>query len=204
MSGSAADIGGTSAGDVWPRRGPDGLLGELQRLDLAIYSAVAASPTPSLDGFLRRLSHAADHSKISFSVAAGLALAGGPRGRRAALRGVASIAVTSAVINAVVKPLARRRRPDRVAAAVPESRHVKMPESHSFASGHSAAAFAFAAGVGRNLPWAAPPLTVLAFLVAYSRVHTGVHYPGDVVFGSLCGVALAEVTSQFSARVLAD
>ncbi len=71
-----------------------------------------------------------------------------------------------------------------------------MPRSHSFASGHSAAAFAFAAGAGRTLSWTAPPLTVLAFMVGYSRVHSGVHYPGDVIFGSLCGVALAELTNQ--------
>ena len=178
-------------------------LEELHGLDLAVYSAVAASPTPSLDSTFRRLSRAADHSKISMSVAGVLALGGGRKSRNAAARGLASIAVTSAVMNGIVKPLARRRRPDRDTAAVPESRHVKMPRSHSFASGHSAAAFAFAAGTGRNLTWTAPPLTVLAALVGYSRIHTGVHYPGDVVFGSLCGVVLAEMTNQAIDR-LAD
>jgi len=171
-------------------------LGELHRLDRAVYSAVAASPTPSLDTGLRRLSHAADYSRISFGLAGTLVLLGGPKGRRAAVRGIASIALTSATMNVAIKPWARRRRPDREGAEVPLARHVRMPESHSFPSGHSAAAFAFAAGVGRNLPWAAPPLTVLAFLVAYSRVHTGVHYPGDVVAGSLCGIGLAEVANR--------
>ena len=172
------------------------VVGELSRLDRAVYTAVAASPTPSLDSALRRLSHAADYSRISFTIAAGLAAFGGARGRRAAIRGVASIAVTSAVMNTAIKPWARRRRPDRETAAVPVERHVRMPTSHSFPSGHSAAAFAFAAGVGRNLPGAAPPLTLLASLVAYSRVHTGVHYPGDVVVGSLCGVTLAEIANR--------
>jgi undecaprenyl-diphosphatase len=46
------------------------------------------------------------------------------------------------------------------------------------------------------MPGAAPPLTALAFLVGYSRVHTGVHYPGDVVVGSICGVTLAEVANR--------
>ena len=58
---------------------------------------------------------------------------------------------------------------------------MKMPKSHSFPSGHSAAAFAFATGAGRTLSWTGPPLSLLATLVAYSRIHTGVHYPGDVV-----------------------
>jgi len=70
-----------------------------------------------------------------------------------------------------------------------------MPISTSFPSGHSAAAFAFATGVGHVMPAAGLPLRAVAALVAYSRVHTGVHYPGDVVAGSLIGGALAQVTS---------
>jgi undecaprenyl-diphosphatase len=172
------------------------VINELSGLDRAVYAAVAASPTPSLDTALRRLSHAANYSRISFAIAAGLIVFGGDPGRRAAFRGVASIALTSAVMNTAIKPWAKRRRPDRDTADVPVKRHVRMPTSHSFPSGHSAAAFAFATGVGRNMPGAAPPLTALAFLVGYSRVHTGVHYPGDVVVGSICGVTLAEVANR--------
>ena len=70
-----------------------------------------------------------------------------------------------------------------------------MPASSSFPSGHSAAAFAFATGVGRTLPPAGVPLRALAALVAYSRVHTGVHYPGDVVAAALLGAAIAQVVA---------
>jgi len=55
-------------------------------------------------------------------------------------------------------------------------------------------AFAFATGVGQVAPTAAVPLRALAALVAYSRVHTGVHYPGDAIVGSLIGGALAQAT----------
>lgn len=170
------------------------LIRELNRLDLAVYSAVAKSPTPSADSALRRLSHAADYSRISIGIAAGLAAVGGSTGRRAAARGLASIAVTATALNTVVKPIARRNRPDRLAAEVPDARHVRMPTSHSFPSGHSAAAFAFAAGVGQVMPATVPALTLLAATIAYSRVHTGVHYPGDVIIGSLAGMMLAAVT----------
>jgi membrane-associated phospholipid phosphatase len=73
---------------------------------------------------------------------------------------------------------------------------VRMPSSTSFPSGHAAAAFAFATGVGYVLPPAAIPLRGLAALVAYSRVHTGVHYPGDVVAGSLMGTTIAQLTTH--------
>ena len=46
------------------------------------------------------------------------------------------------------------------------------------------------------LPPAAIPLRALAALVAYSRVHTGVHYPGDVVAGALMGATLAQLTTH--------
>jgi len=151
--------------------------GEIDRLDLAVYEAIARTPTPRLDRSMRAVSTAADHSKLSLAAAAGLAVIGGPDGRRAAGRGLVSVAVTAAIVNVLIKPLLRRRRPDRASALVPSARMVDMPRSRSFPSGHTAAAFAFATGAGRVLPWTAPPLSALAALVGYSRIHTGVHYP---------------------------
>jgi membrane-associated phospholipid phosphatase len=66
-----------------------------------------------------------------------------------------------------------------------------MPSSTSFPSGHAASAFAFAYAVTRDLPGLAVPIGLLAGAVAYSRVHTGVHYPGDVVIGSILWASTA-------------
>ena len=71
-----------------------------------------------------------------------------------------------------------------------------MPLSSAFPSGHSASAFAFAGGVGSVLPFDAIPIRALAAVVAYSRVHTGVHYPADAVAGALLGSTLAQVTAR--------
>jgi membrane-associated phospholipid phosphatase len=173
-----------------------GWLRDSERLDTAVYAAIAQTPTPALDRAMRRLSHAANYSRLSIASAGALAALGGHRGRRAAATGLASVAVTSAFANLVVKPLGSRRRPDRATEQVPLDRQVRMPESTSFPSGHSAAAFAFATGVGDVMPRAAVPLRALAALVGYSRVHTGVHYPGDVVAGSLIGTVLAQLTAH--------
>jgi undecaprenyl-diphosphatase len=180
-------MNGRSADSLTSRRS------ELTRLDTSVYAAIARTPTPSLDRAMRRLSRAADHSKLWVGSAAALAVFGGSRGRRAAVDGLASVALTSAIVNLLLKPLSARTRPDRARYQVPADRQVRMPHSRSFPSGHAASAFAFANGVSIAFPEAGIPLNGLAALVAYSRVHTGVHYPGDVLAGSVTGAALAPV-----------
>lgn len=175
------------------------LLHDLSAVDQAVYAAVAATDTPSLDAGLRRLSTAADHSKISLTVAGLLALRPG-RTRRAALAGVAAIGVASFTANLLGKQLVRRPRPDRAEPDSPSGRHVPMPASASFPSGHTAAAVAFAAAVGAVLPVAGVPLGMVACAVGYSRVHTGVHYPGDVLAGALVGTASAAAVLALADR----
>jgi membrane-associated phospholipid phosphatase len=173
---------------------------EMEALDLAVYAAISATPTPALDRCFAAVSRAADHSKLWSAVAAGLALAGGPRGRRAAADGLASIALTSTVVNVGLKPLGRRRRPDRAAYRVPVARQVAMPRTTSFPSGHAASASAFATGVAQELPTVGIPLHAAAAVVGYSRVHVGVHYPLDVIVGSVAGSALAPIATALLNR----
>jgi membrane-associated phospholipid phosphatase len=176
-------------------------LRELGAVDQAIYSAVASTPTPSLDEPLRRLSNAANNSRLWLAIAAGLAVAGGRDGRRAAVRGTLAIGVTSALVNLPVKSLWIRPRPDRAGAGVPEQRDVRMPDSTSFPSGHAASGFAFASAIGRDQPWLGLGLRFLAAAVAYSRVHTGVHYPGDVVAGALIGASTGQAVAGLVDRL---
>jgi undecaprenyl-diphosphatase len=175
-------------------------LRELGAVDLAVYQAVAVTPTPHLDDAFRQLSKVANYSRLWLGIAAAIAAVGGRRGRRVALEGVLAIGATSATVNLGIKPLARRRRPDRPDPARFEARVVPMPESTSFPSGHSASAFAFAYTVGRHYPGLAVPIRLLASGVAYSRVHTGVHYPGDVVLGSIIGAGTAAMVGSASDR----
>jgi membrane-associated phospholipid phosphatase len=164
---------------------------DMRRLDLAVYAAIAATPTPSVDPFFRNVSSAANRSKLWLVSAAVIAAVGDGPGRRAAADGLASIALASATVNLVLKPLGGRRRPNRDTNQVPVARFVAMPQTTSFPSGHAASAFAFANGASFAVPALGLPLNAAAAVVAYSRVHTGVHYPADVVVGSITGAALA-------------
>jgi membrane-associated phospholipid phosphatase len=176
-------------------------LQDVSRVDHAVYRAVASTPTPALDAPLRRLSNSANRSLIWAAVAGALAVVGGPRGRRAALAGLTSIGVSSATVNVALKGLYPRERPDRTTAGVVFARQTTMPESASFPSGHSASGFAFASAVGYQIPALSFPLGILAAAVAYSRVHSGVHYPGDAIVGSLTGAAVGlTVSARFNRR----
>jgi len=177
-----------------PRRLPPAWLLDAGRVDSAVYEAITQAPTPSLDEGMRRLTRASDYSRLWLGCAAILAASRGPAGRRAAVRGLASVAFSSFAANLVLKPLARRRRPD--SSDLLASRQARIPGSSSFPSGHSASAFAFATGVGSVLPLEAMPIRALASVVAYSRVHTGVHYPADVLAGAFVGTTLAQVTCR--------
>jgi membrane-associated phospholipid phosphatase len=172
-----------------------GWLDDAERIDAAVYGAIAGTHTPALDTAMRRLSRAADYSKPWAMIAAALALLGGRDGRRAAVRGLVSVGAASAFANAVAKPLSVRERPERRALQVPEARQVPMPASTSFPSGHTASAFAFSSGVSHVFPSLSAPLRAAATLVGYSRVHTGVHYPGDVLAGAFLGITVAELTN---------
>jgi undecaprenyl-diphosphatase len=175
-------------------------LRDLAAVDRAVYQAVASTPTPALDGPLRVLTSAADHSKLWLGMAAVMFAFGGRKGRLAALTGVTAIGLTSAVVNLPMKVAGARRRPDADAAGVPEARRVEMPTSASFPSGHSASAGAFATAVSSVAPALGAPLGVAAAVVGYTRVHSGVHYPGDVVGGVLVGASIGHVVAWASRR----
>lgn len=161
---------------------------------------MAATPTPALDRSLRRLSRAADHSKISLGVAAALALAvTGPAGRRRS--GWAPSPWPPPRPTCWANDWCGGPRPDREAARVAGGRRVPMPASAAFPSGHTAAAVAFATAVGAVLPAAAVPLGTLAGAVAYARVRTGVHYPGDVAAGAVPDTVSAAAVPAAGARL---
>lgn len=165
------------------------------RLDARLQARVGRLPATRLDGGLRRLSEAADHGKLWLAVGAVLgAKSGAPR--RAAVRGVGSLLVSSALVNVVLKPVFGRVRPDP-GGLDPRRSLDRSLDTLSFPSGHSASAAAFATGVALESPWAGALVAPVALGVGYSRVHVGVHYPGDVLAGMAVGGAVAAASRHW-------
>jgi len=156
----------------------------------------SAALRPSrLDAAVKKLSTSANHSLVWFAAAAVLATIRG-RGRRAALRGLVAVAGASFTANALAKQVFPRRRP--AADLVPVARRLtRRPTSSSFPSGHAASAAAFTTAVALESPTAAIFVAPVAAAVAYSRVHTGVHWPSDVACGAALGVGLGLLTQRW-------
>ncbi|WP_194291304.1 diacylglycerol kinase family protein [Cumulibacter manganitolerans] len=181
-------------------KGP-GALRAVAALDERVYGALAAAHSPVLDRTMPALSRAADYSVLWMSLATAMRVFGGRRSKRAAARGLGTVAVSSLVTNQGLKRLHWRNRPD--GNLVPLRRQAKrMPTSSSFPSGHSASAAAFATAVAfENAPLGAA-LGVLALGVGTSRVATGAHYPSDVLTGFAVGAGVAALGAKVFPPVL--
>ena len=168
-----------------------------REVDERVFDAVALWHSPLLDRTMPELSIVATKSRLWMGIAALLAIFGGAKGRRTAIEGMVAIGVNSFVVNIPLKSAVRRKRP---ADEVPEGRRLAKPESYSFPSGHTASAAAFSGIVGRAYPKLWLPINGLAAMVGFSRVYTGVHFPGDVLGGWIVGKGVARVVNAIESR----
>ena len=130
-----------------------------------------------------------------------LALLGDVRAGRRRLP-VAALATAAAwglgsLTSTLLKDVFDRARP---AASGDWAALIATPSSASFPSGHAATAFAAATAVAMLRPRLRVAALVLAALVAASRVVLGVHYPLDVLAGSLAGAAVGALIAAVARR----
>ena len=65
----------------------------------------------------------------------------------------------------------------------------------SHASNSAAIATFFILLLGKRFKWIIPIMVIYTLLIMYSRVYLGVHYPMDVFFGAILGMAVGFGTS---------
>ncbi|MBI3872025.1 MAG: phosphatase PAP2 family protein [candidate division Zixibacteria bacterium] len=125
---------------------------------------------------------------VSVGLAA-LAVFGGGKGRSVVLLAVILLGLTDLVSSDLIKPWVGRVRPCHVVAAVRAI--YRCGNTLSFPSGHATGTMAAAVFIGSFYRRGLWPLLALSFLISYSRIYLGIHYPLDVVGGWVLGGTMA-------------
>ncbi len=126
-----------------------------------------------------------------------------PKTRKIGICSAISLLLCLVLGNMILKPLIGRIRPYEFDTGL----NIIIPilKDASFPSGHTMAAFAFASSVGLGFKKYGIFLYAFAVLMGFSRIYLCVHYPTDVFFGALFGVAFGvcshKIYNYISGRV---
>ena len=146
---------------------------------------------PTIDGAAKLVTGLGDHGLMWAVTTAWRARHTGPEHARA-VRALAVAGIESSLVNAAIKAVVGRSRPDvnRVQLAeggVP----IRQPKTSSFPSGHTLAAFCAATVMSTRGDRSGNALLFSgAALVGISRLHVGAHHASDVLGGAAIGVSL--------------
>ena len=112
-----------------------------------------------------------------------------PKTRKLGFLCGAALIVDLLLVVLTIKPAVARVRPYEVVEGL--KLIIERQHDASFPSGHSAATFTIASVMLYEVPRRISiPVLIFAFLMGFSRLYVGVHYPTDVLCGAMIGVII--------------
>ena len=119
-----------------------------------------------------------------------LAYFGGKRGRITIVLLLIAASFSDAICFQIIKPWVGRIRPSHEFYEY-INLLVSKGGKYSFPSNHAANSFVFATVLSYFYDKNRISLYILASTIAFSRVYVGVHYPLDIIFGSIIGYIIS-------------
>lgn len=182
---------GRSGGSIWAQR--------VERIDEMVdgwFEPLRGNPT--LDGAAKVITGLGDHGLMWAATTVWRARRTGPD-RARAVRALTVAGIESSLVNAGLKAVVGRARPDRTDIGVTEGGvPVREPKTSSFPSGHTLAAFCSATVMSQRGDRSGNALLFAsATLVGLSRLHLRAHHASDVVGGAAIGTAIGLIGRRF-------
>ena len=173
----------------------------MQAIDIALFRLINQSWANSLfDRIMPTISNVRAFWLPIVLLMVLVAALGGRKGRVLVLTCIAAVAVTDLFSSHLVRDFFGRERPCWCVEGV--RLLVSCKKSLAFPSSHASNIGACAVLVSLYYPKWRIPAALVAFLVGYSRIYLGVHYPFDVLGGWMLGSSLAAVLYSLSLHVL--
>ena len=117
-----------------------------------------------------------------------------------------TFALTDFISAGIIKESVQRLRPCNDPEIMGFVRNiVGCGSGYSFVSSHATNHFGIAIFLGlyfREKPWVGIVFKFWAAIIAFSQVYVGVHYPLDVIFGSILGIGIAHLTFYIYSRLV--
>jgi len=177
-------------------------LNELDKILFILINIELANPVTD---FIMPIITSDIYLRVSYALVMLLLLwKGNPRVRWMVLFSVITMLIVDQISSNFLKDLFARPRPCQIMSDL--NLLVDCGKGFAMPSSHAANSFAQAAFFGTLAPKSRWYLIILAFLISISRVFVGVHYPGDVLAGTILGVfmgfLMAVVFIPFERRVV--
>ena len=158
--------------------------------DCAVFQLVEKLWNPVLDAIMVFITHLGDDG--IFWIALGLILCVFKKTRKLGVLVILGLGIASCINNLVLKQIFERPRPFNFDGWPGEFIYpnlVERPHSFSFPSGHTSSSLGAATPllIKANKKFGIP-IFILALLVGFSRVYIHVHYPTDVIVGTIVGI----------------
>lgn len=162
--------------------------------DLKLLAKIHSLSSPALDTFFKYITNTAGFKFMALLIILLLVFR---YTRKIGIQILIAELMQLAIGGYMLKHLIARPRPFIVDPAI--ELIVKAPNSYSFPSGHSSTAFALAftlifANCPRHIKMIA---FVWAVIIGFSRLYLQVHFPTDVFFGAMLGLACGYAAKHF-------
>ena len=169
-----------------------------QNIDIHLLRFVHSPNIQRSDNFMKFTSNSG--YAVVTGVSVGIGIAGLIRHDDKLINTACQIVVANAINMGATLSLKYTINRDRPFLTYPDIINKVDEDSPSFPSGHTSSAFATATSLSLYFPqwYVIVPTYLWAGTVGYSRLHLGVHYPGDVLGGIITGAGSAFLTFKLN------